>query len=143
MFNAKKELIKQYALQKESVIQQIESLFCGKVNIYIDYANVKPWAERLEWHIDIERLKWFLDSFDNVKAIKFYYGTLKDDSVSEEFIERVKKAKYVLRTKPVKIMRIPIDVTSIDPQSPALLKSFKIMIDLSFRPKGLLPHNIC
>ncbi|MHB9020117.1 MAG: NYN domain-containing protein [Minisyncoccota bacterium] len=125
MFIAKKELIRKIAeKEKGKIIEQLESLFCGKVNIYIDYANVRPWAERLKWHVDIERLKWFLDSFDNVKVTNFYYGTLKGDSTSEALIERIRKTGYTLRTKPVKIIRIPIDASSIDLYSPALLKNF-------------------
>jgi len=124
MFKAVSEQIKRIAIQKTEVIKQLESLFVGRVNVYIDYANVRPWANRLDWHIDLKRLKRFLESFDNIDAVKFYYGTLSGDAESEKRIEDVKDLGYQVRTKPVKIMNLSIDVSSIDLQSPALLKSF-------------------
>lgn len=124
MFKPVSEELKKIALQKEDVIKQLESLLIGQVNVYIDYANVRPWASRLNWHIDLKRLKRFLDSFDNVHAVKFYYGILKGDAESEKRIEDTKHLGYEVRTKFVKIMNISIDATSIDSQSPALLKNF-------------------
>src|SRR3990167_333634 len=124
MFKATSEQIKRIAAQKTEVIKQLESLLVGRVNVYIDYANVRPWANRLGWHIDLKRLKRFLDSFDNIDAVKFYYGILKGDIESENRIEEAKHLGYQVRTKPVKIMNISIDVSSINPQSPALLNNF-------------------
>ena len=79
MFKPYSKQIRKIAEQKEKVVKQLESLLAGHVNVYIDYANVRPWATRLGWHIDLKRLKRFLDSFDNVNAVKFYYGILKGD----------------------------------------------------------------
>jgi len=124
MFKPYSKQIEKIAEQKEKVVKQLESLLAGRVNVYIDYANVRPWATRLEWHIDPKRLKRFLDSFDNINAAKFYYGTLKGDHDSEKRIADTKRFGYQVRTKFVKIMKISIDVSSIDPQSPALLKNF-------------------
>ncbi len=124
MFKAASEQIKRIATQKTEVIRQLESLLIGRTNVYIDYANVRPWSNRLDWHIDLKRLKRFLDSFDNIDAVKFYYGTLSGDAESEKRIEDARHLGYQVRTKPVKIMNFSIDVSSIDPQSPALLKSF-------------------
>ncbi len=124
MFKAGNKGIGEIAEQKQKVIKQIESLLVGLVNVYIDYANVRPWSDRLGWHIDFKRLKRFLDSFDNVNTVKFYYGILKGDHDSEKRIDDVKRLGYQVRTKFVKIMNISIDASSIDPQSPALLKSF-------------------
>ncbi len=124
MFKAVSEQIKRIASQKTEVIKQLESLLVGQVKVYIDYANVRPWANRLHWHIDLKRLKRFLDSFDNVNAVKFYYGTLEGDAESERRIQEAASLGYQVRTKPVKIMQISIDASSINPQSPALLESF-------------------
>ena len=124
MFKAGNKRIEKIAEQKQKVIKQLESLLAGRVNVYIDYANVRPWSSRLGWHIDLKRLKRFLDSFDNVNAVKFYYGILKGDHDSEKRIDNTKGLGYQVRTKFVKIMNISIDVSSIDSQSPALLKSF-------------------
>ena len=124
MFKAGNKVIDDIAEQKGKVIKQLESLLVGRVNIYIDYANVRPWSGRLGWHIDLKRLKRFLDSFDNINTVKFYYGILKGDQDSEKRIDEVRRLGYQARTKFVKIMNISIDASSIDPQSPALLKSF-------------------
>ena len=124
MFKANSEQIKRIAIQKTEVIKQLESLLIGRTNVYIDYANVRPWANRLKWHVDLKRLKRFLDSFDNIGGVNFYYGTLKGDAESEKRIEETKGLGYQVRTKPVKFMNISIDVSSIDPKSPALLENF-------------------
>jgi len=40
LFKATSEEIKKIALQKADGIKQLESLLVGRVNVYIDYANV-------------------------------------------------------------------------------------------------------
>ena len=62
----------------------------------------------MDWHIDLKKLKRFLDSFDNIDAVKFYYGALKGDAESEKRIEDVQNLGYQVRTKPVKIMKLSI-----------------------------------
>lgn len=109
---------------EKNVIFELEKLLCGNVNIYIDYANIKPWSNYLKWHIDIKRLKQFLDSFDNIKSIKIYAGTLIGDSNSERMIGEMSRCGYDLRTKFVKIMRFSIDASSIPAQSKDLLNQF-------------------
>lgn len=124
MFKAKTKRIQRLAEKNPEVIDQLEELFSGHVHMYIDYANVRPWSDKLGWHIDLKRLKQFLDSFDNIESLKFYIGTLVGDQKSEQVIEHIRNLKYDLRTKPVKIMQISIDATSIDVQSTALIKNF-------------------
>jgi hypothetical protein len=65
-----------------------------------------------------------LDSFDTIQSIKFYYGTLVGDVHSEKLMSEVKSLGYDRRTKPVKIMRLPINTYSIAPDSPDILKNF-------------------
>jgi len=135
MFNPKTEKIKKLASKHSKVVQQLELLFVNQVNMYIDYANVRPWSTKLEWHVDIKRLKQFLDSFENINSIKFYTGVLSDDKESEKFAEELEKYKYELRTKPVKIMRISIDATSVSSQSIDILAQF-------IRPSLLRKYDI-
>jgi len=92
--------------------------------LYIDYANVRPWSEKLGWHIELKRLKQFLDSFDTVEAINFYNGYLAGNERSEKEKKDAEDNKYFLRTKPVKIMTLSIDVSSILPDSTILLSQF-------------------
>ena len=124
MFNAKTEKIEKLYKFHTKTVKQIESLFSSRTNIYIDFANVRPWAEKLEWHIDLKRLKQFLDSFDNIGSVNFYHGTLKGDVDSEAMSDEIKRLGFNLKTKDVKIMKQYIDYTSIKPDSPALLGKF-------------------
>lgn len=116
------ELIKREDLK--TTVRKIERLFIGQVNNYIDFANVRPWSEKLGWHISPNRLKQFLKSFDGVASIKWYQGELTGDPRSQSEIKKLRECKYEVRTKPVKIMKLPIDVSSISMQSPDLLKKF-------------------
>lgn len=126
MFTSKtprlEELSKRESLKKS--VDKINALFSGKTNVYIDFANVRPWSEKLGWHINPKRLKQFLNSFDGIDSIKWYQGELAGDKKSQEEIKNLNECKYDVRTKPVKIMKLFIDVSSISIQSPDLLKKF-------------------
>lgn len=124
MFQPKTDRIRKIAESHPKTIEQLGQLLEGQVRMYIDYANVRPWAAKLGWHLDLKRLKQFLESFDNISSVNFYTGTLVGDAQSESFVKDVHDYGYNLKTKPVKIMRISIDATSIDVQSTALLKQF-------------------
>ncbi len=124
MFNPKTERIKKLAELFPARVIELEEIFGNSANIYVDYANIRPWANKLGWHIDLKRLKQFLDSFDAIKSIKFYCGKLKGDIDSENLQKEIEDLGYDLRTKPVKIMKLSIDVSSIPLDSPALLKEF-------------------
>src|SRR3989338_1153149 len=124
MFTPKTERIKEIAGKEKEVIQQLESIFGAKTHVYIDYANVRPWSSKLGWHIELKRLKQFLDSFDTIGAINFYNGYLAGDERSEKEKKEAENYKYILRTKPVKIMKLSIDASSILPDSTVLLDQF-------------------
>jgi len=124
MFNPKTERIKSIAENSLKTIEGLNSLFGVSSRIYIDYANVRPWSEKLGWHIDIKRLKQFLDSFDTVKAVNFYSGYLHNDDQSKKEIKEAENQKYLVRTKQVKAMRFSIDMSSIARDSTAILSHF-------------------
>lgn len=125
MFIPKTQKISDIAENNEKVIKELEGLLDGNVHMYIDYANVRPWSNKLNWHIHLKRLKQFLDSFDNIKEVKFYSGTLVGDAKSEEEIEEIQKYNYHLRTKPVKIMNFSIDARGISSlEDKSLLQQF-------------------
>lgn len=124
MFNPKTERLKKLAELFSARVTKLEEIFDSSANIYIDYANVRPWANKLGWHIDLKRLKQLLDSFDVIKSIKFYSGRLKGDADSENLQKEIKGLGYNLKTKQVKIMKLSIDVSSVPLDSPALLKDF-------------------
>ncbi|MCK9186015.1 NYN domain-containing protein [Candidatus Gracilibacteria bacterium] len=125
MFKAKTDKIANIAVITPRVIGELQTLLKGKTCVYIDYANVRPWSEKLKWHIDLVRLKQFLDSFDNIQEVNFYSGTLEGDAKSEEEIKNIQNRSYSLRTKPVKIMNFSIDVRGIaSMEEKSLLEQF-------------------
>lgn len=124
MLNPKTEKIKAMSKKYPATVAQLEKFFSSSTRIYIDYANVRPWSGKLGWHIDLKRLKQFLDSFDTIQAVNFYNGYIDGDEKSKLEIEEVENCKYIVRTKPVKIMRFVIDVSSIPTDSTALLDQF-------------------
>lgn len=124
MFQPKTDRIKQLSKKLPQRITELEKIFDKNTNIYIDFANVFRWQEKLKWHIDLKRLKQLLDSFDFIQNVKFYSGTLMGDPKSEQFIKEAKQTGYIIITKPVKIMKLSIDVSSITPDSPQILKQF-------------------
>jgi len=124
MFTPKTERIKAIAEDKTEVVKQLESIFSKNTRIYIDYANVRPWSVKLGWHVDLKRLKQFLDSFDTVEAVNFYNGYLAGNERSENEKKETENCKYVLRTKPVKIITLSINASSILPDSTVLLDQF-------------------
>jgi uncharacterized LabA/DUF88 family protein len=90
-----------------------KKIFSGKTIIYIDWANVYKWQEKLEWHIDTRRLFQFLTSFNQVSAVKLYEGYFEDNERSRESIQDFKDIGYEVRTKPVKEIHISIDARNI------------------------------
>jgi len=69
-------------------------------------------------------MKQFFNSFDVIQSVKIYTGTLEGDAKSEEQIEELKNFKYIVSTKPVKLIPLSIDVSSISNNSPDILKNF-------------------
>lgn len=124
MFTPKTEKIKHIAEDKTELIKKLDGIFAGKTHFYIDYANVRPWSEKLGWHIDLKRLKQFLDSFDTIKAVNLYNGYLQGDKRSEKEKCEAENCKFILRTKPVKMLHLSIDASSIRLDLSVLLKKF-------------------
>lgn len=126
MFKPKTERIEQIYNNdvNKKIIKKCGSLFYGKTNVYIDFANVRPWSDKLKWHVSPQRLKQFLDSFDNINSVKFYQGELIGNDFSENEIKELREFKYDVRTKPVKIIKLSINTSSISSQSSDLLNKF-------------------
>ncbi len=123
MFTPKTKRIEEISENKKQLIEKLDAIFNDRTIIYIDYANIKPWSNKLRFHIDTKRLKQFLDSFNQIRNINFYHGTIDKDVQSEDSIKNIKDWGYDLHTKPVKIINISIDTTSLsDFENPSLLK---------------------
>jgi uncharacterized LabA/DUF88 family protein len=124
VFTPKTKRIAALAEKFPHVQTDLDPLFgSGSSNVYIDYGNVRNWSARLGWHIDLKRLKQLLDSFGGKTVCRFYYGTLDGISESEALIQEVSEFGYQVLTKPVKAIRLSIDVSSISPDSPDILRS--------------------
>jgi uncharacterized LabA/DUF88 family protein len=105
---------------KASTLIELEDIFSDSTNIYIDYANVWHWFDNLPWKLNLKRTYQFFKSFRHVKEIYLYHGTLVDNEV----IQEARKIGYKIRTKPVKIIPLKIDIANIPKDSSVLLKQF-------------------
>ena len=83
MFKPKVQKVELLAKLFPARIKELEELLGMQTKIYIDFANVRPWSEKLAWHVEPSRVKQFLDSFDTVKDVRIYNGTLAGDKNSE------------------------------------------------------------
>jgi uncharacterized LabA/DUF88 family protein len=124
MFIPKTKKINDLANKFPNRIQNLKKVFNKKTNIYIDYANVFHWQEKLGYHIDFKRLKQLFESFDTINQVKIYQGELKNDIKSKQIINDLRNWSYIVRTKPVKVMKLSIDVSSIQKNNPAILKDY-------------------
>lgn len=124
MFNPKTQKIDNLAKKYSLRIEELKKIFDKSTNVYIDFANVIKWQDKLKWRISLKRLKQLLTSFSTINDIKFYYGTLAGSVHSENIIREVEKYKYSLRTKPVKKINLSIDISSIPLNSPQIIRQF-------------------
>ena len=124
MFNPRTKRIEKLAELFPKVIEELENIFDGDSGIYFDWQNVIHWQEKFGWRFDLKRIKQFFNSFSAVKFVKIYVGTLEGNEQSEEQIIELNAMGYDVKTKPVKIMPISIDVSSVPKNSPALLQNF-------------------
>lgn len=138
MFEPKTPRLAELAQKYPKVIEQLNTVFCSVTHIYIDYANVIHWHKQLGWHVDLKRLKQLFGSFTTIKLVRFYAGTL--DELENNFadvnlnsakkfsapsiIDVAKLNGYQVCTKPVKIMKLSVDVSGIAENSPAILQNF-------------------
>jgi len=124
MFKPKTKRIQELAKIFPDIIEELELIFSGNTNVYIDWSNVIHCQDRLEWHINLRRLKQLFDSFDTVKIIRLYTGTLEGNEKSEQSVQEATDNGYEVKTKSVKIMKMSINTSSIPINSPALLVDF-------------------
>ncbi|KKQ37581.1 MAG: hypothetical protein US53_C0015G0008 [Candidatus Woesebacteria bacterium GW2011_GWA1_37_7] len=79
----------------------------GKTAVYIDWANVHGWEEKLKWKVDIKKLYKYLDFHKGINDVGFYFGTDKNKK-SREFLEKAREVGYRVVTKPVKYLSMGI-----------------------------------
>lgn len=106
-------------------MEQLEDLLKWNTSVYIDESNVFLWQKHLWWVVDYKKIYQFFKSFQNIKDIHIYKGTLVWDLNSEKSINELKVYWYKVSTKDVKIMKKSIDCTSIPSKNDTnLLSSF-------------------
>lgn len=112
MFKPTTEKIKKIYKERKSQVDFLDKkVFKGKTNIYIDWANVFFWQEKLGWHIEVKRLKQFLSSFQQVNSIKIYQGYFEGNKVAEQELLDWESWGLEVRKKPIKEINISIDLT--------------------------------
>ena len=57
MFKPKTERIELLSKRFPERAKELETIFDKRTGVYIDFANVIGWQEKLGWHIDLKRLK--------------------------------------------------------------------------------------
>jgi len=67
MFEPRTDRIRELSEIYPERIKELETIFSGRTNVYIDFANVIGWQDKLGWHVEIRRLKQLLDSFSSVE----------------------------------------------------------------------------
>ena len=132
MFIPKTDKIRKLSEVFSKHITEFDSIVNKNTRIYIDWQNVLHWQEKLNWHFSLKRLKQFFDSFDTIQSVTIYTGTLEGNQLSEDQIKEIIDCGYILSTKPVKLMKLSIDVSSIPEDSPAIIKNFMKKKFLSF-----------
>jgi len=105
-------------------IDELRSWLDGKTHVYIDYANVRAKCEKKDWMLDVYKTWRTFNSLGNVSAIKFYFGKILGNRKSEGFHALLRKIGFEVITKPVKLMKLSIDVSGIPKDSPSIIKTF-------------------
>jgi uncharacterized LabA/DUF88 family protein len=104
-------------------IKGLERLLDDKTVVYIDFANVNGSVNKLGWKVDLQKLIDLLNSFGVIES-RFYFGHYPGDQKSRGFITLAYKKGFVVRTKPIKVMQLSIDATSVSRGSPDILCQF-------------------
>lgn len=73
----------------------------GQTCVHIDWANVYGWGE----NVSPQKLALYLQKYEQIQAIHFYYGLDKHPK-SYEFLEEIKKIQFNLHTKLVKYITV-------------------------------------
>jgi len=77
----------------------------GKTAVFVDWANVHGWEEKLKWEVDLERLHQYLKTYKEIKSLRFYFGS-DTHPASKEQIKFARKIGFSITTKPVKYLPV-------------------------------------
>ncbi|MBI2267990.1 MAG: NYN domain-containing protein [Candidatus Blackburnbacteria bacterium] len=82
----------------------------GKTAVFIDWANVYGWTNRLNKEVDPRKLYRYLKSYKDIDDLYFYYGLDKHPK-SKQFLRKVKQIGFDVVTKEVKYIPVSIDAS--------------------------------
>lgn len=84
----------------------ISKLVKGKVYIFIDAANIFYSQRTMRWRISYVSLKQYLGKECNLGKCFVYTAFVKGNKNQARFLKMLDKAGYLVRTKPVKTIKI-------------------------------------
>lgn len=84
----------------------IKQFIKGRVYVFIDAANIFYSQRTLKWKISYEKLKKYFEKECNVGKIFIYTANDPKRLNQEKFIRMLKSNGFLVRTKPVKQIRI-------------------------------------
>jgi uncharacterized LabA/DUF88 family protein len=105
-------------------IDELKSWLDGSTDVYIDYANVRAKCEKKGWLLDFGKLQSLFKRLGNINCCTIYFGKIAGNRGSEGFHAMMQKLGFKVVAKPVKFMRLSIDVSGIPKNSPAVIKNF-------------------
>ncbi len=83
----------------------ISSFVHGKVYVFIDGANVFYSQRTLGWRISYAKLMDYLKRECSLGKCFVYIGTIAGNAKQKNFLDMLDAVGYIVRTKPVKIIR--------------------------------------
>jgi len=85
-------------------------LLKGKTAVFIDWANVYGWTNRLDKEVSPHKLYRYLKTYKEIKDIRFYNGLDKHPK-SKQFLKKIKQTGFIVITKEVKYIPVSIDTS--------------------------------
>ena len=82
----------------------------GKAAVFVDWANVYGWRNRLNKEIDPHQLYRYLKEYKQIQDIRFYSGLDKHPK-SKQFLREIKKIGFTVVSKEVKYIPVSIDTS--------------------------------
>lgn len=84
----------------------VKKLVKGKVFVFIDAANIFYAQKTLKWRISYERLMKYFKKECSLGKCFVYTAFIQEDEGQNRFIKMLKKSGFIVRTKPVKRIRL-------------------------------------
>lgn len=97
----------QDAIVKGMVAINFKKIFRRKTAVFIDYANVKAWAKRHNYLLNLQVLYSYLIK-RGISKVSLYYGNDPKNPSSLSFLNKLRTFGYEIITKEVKYIRVSL-----------------------------------